>query len=140
MRYRQLSPTGDYTFGSSQGNFLIDTPAAVGQAVLTSLKLWLGEWYINTNSGTPYPEGVMGYHNQASADSTIQTQILSVLVTISSTNVPAGTSPGQSVPGVNSISNYVSTIDPVKRSYSATCTINTIYGPTQLTINNYPNF
>jgi hypothetical protein len=140
MRYRALSPTGDYTFGSGQGNFLIDSPQAVAQVVLTTLKLWLGEFFLNTSDGTPYPEGVVGYHSKATADATIQNQILGVTGTVSSTNVPAGTQPGQSVALVTGISDYVSEVNPASRAYSATCTINTIYGPTQLTIDNYPNF
>lgn len=127
-------------FGASQNNFLIDSPAAVAQAVMTSLKLWLGEWYLNVNDGTPYPESVLGYHNQSEADSTISAQILGVQVIISSTNVPSGTTPGQTVAVVTSIENFESIIDTVTRAYSASCIINTIYGPTPLQINNYPDF
>jgi len=140
MRVRQLSPTGDYQFGGGAANFIVDSPAAVGQIVGTTLRLWLGEFFLNVNDGTPYPEGVLGYHDQATADSTIQTQILGVQVIISSTNIPTGFSAGQSVAGVTSISNYVSQINPDTRAYSAQCTINTIYGPTPLVVANYPNF
>lgn len=140
MRYRQLSAVGDMTFGASQLNFLVDSPSTVAQAVQTNLQLWLGEWYLNTTDGTPYPEGVIGYHSQATADATIQAQILSIAVTISSTNVPSGATPGQSVQGVTTIDNYLSTIDPTSRAYSASCIINTIYGPTPLQINDYNDF
>lgn len=140
MRVRQLSPTGDFVFGSSQQNFIADSPAAVGQIVLTNLKLWLGEWYINTNDGTPYPEGVIGYHGKAQADATIQNQILSIEVIVSATNVPAGTIPGQVIPAVTDIASYSSSIDPETRAYSAQCTLNTIYGPTPLQINNLGDF
>ena len=140
MRYRKLSPTGDYVFGGSQADFLVDSPNAVAQAVGTSLRLWLGEWYLNINDGVPYPESVIGYHSKEEADTAIQTAILGVTVIISATNVPGGYSPGQSAPGVNSIVNFQSAIDPTTRAYSASCTLNTIYGPTPYEISNYPNF
>jgi hypothetical protein len=140
LRYRQLSPTGDFQFGAAQADFLIDSPAAVAQAVQTSLRLWLGEWYLNVNDGTPYPESIIGYHSKDDADTAIQAVILGVAVIISSTNVPNGFSPGQSVAGVNGIVNFQSEIDPASRAYSASCVLNTIYGPTPYEISNYPNF
>jgi hypothetical protein len=122
MRYRKLSPTGDYTFGGSQLNFWINVPEAVAQAVQTTLKLWLGEWYLNVNAGVPYPEGVIGEHSQAEADATIKGII-------------------QNVQGVNTLTNYTSEIDPVTRAYQTTGgTLNTIYGVTPLEITNYGNF
>ena len=42
MRYRPLDANGDYTVGIP---FLVNSPACVGQAVLTRLKLFLGEWF-----------------------------------------------------------------------------------------------
>lgn len=39
MRYRVLSPTGDYTFGQGPGEFLVNSPAAVAQAIGTRLRL-----------------------------------------------------------------------------------------------------
>ncbi len=140
MRYRKLSPTGDMTFGAGQLNFLIDSPAAVAQAVMTTLKLFYGEWYLNTAAGTPWFTGVLGYHSQADADATIQNQILSVSCTISSTNIPLGYQAGQVVNAITNIQDYQSELDPETRAYSATCTLNTIYGPTPLVISNYPNF
>jgi hypothetical protein len=140
MRYRQLSPTGDYTFGNGQNNFYIDSPAAVAQAVLTTLKLIYGEWYLNTTEGVPYFTGILGYENQITADATIQNQILNVQAIISATTIPSGYQAGQLVPCVSGIENYQSTIDPYSRAYSASCILNTIYGPTQLEIANYPNF
>lgn len=122
MRYRRLSPSGDYTFGSGQLNFLINTPSAVGQVVQTSLKLWLGEFYLNVNAGMPYIEGVFGYHSQAEADATIKAYI------------------GQQQ-GVVSIANFESVINPNTRKYTViSCTINTLYGQTQVQMQNEVNF
>jgi hypothetical protein len=118
VRYRKLSSTGDYTFGSGSQNFFINSPDAVGQAVQTALRLWLGEWYLNINDGTPYPEGVLGKHSQAVADATIVSRI-------------------RKVQGVVDITNYQSTIDPVTRKYtSVSGTLTTAYGTIQIQVAN----
>ena len=117
MRVRQLSSTGDFVFGQSQQNFIADSPAAVAQVVKTNLRLWLGKWYLNINDGTPYLEGVIGYHGQEQADATIQNQILNIEVTVSSTNVPAGTVPGQLIQAVTDIASYTSSINTGTREY-----------------------
>ncbi len=116
MRYRKLTSTGDYSFGSGQQNFFINSPDAVAQVVQTSLLLWLGEWYLNLNDGVPYPEGVIGKHSQAAADATIIAQI-------------------KKCQGVVDITNYQSTVDPVTRKYTVVSgSLNTIYGATQLQV------
>lgn len=122
MRVRMLSPTGDYMFGQGQQNFWIDVPQAVGQVVETTLRLWQGEWYINTNAGTPYPEGVIGKHSQATADATIQATILGCQ-------------------GVTNLQNYASTYDGTTRTYSTVSgLLQTQYGPTPLELENIGNF
>lgn len=121
MRYRKLSPTGDYTWGSNQNNFFVNEPAGVGQLVKTRLLLFSGEWYLDTDEGTPYFEGILGKHSQQMADTTIQDRILST-------------------EGVSDISDFQSSLDPQTRAYSVTATIDTIYGPSQVEIQNYRNF
>lgn len=121
MRNRKLSPTGDYSFGNGLGDFYIDTPAAVGQAVGTRLKLWLGEWSFDTSQGTPYLDGILGKHNQADADQTIQTIV-------------------NETTGMVDIQKYQSTVDTVKRNLSVQMNIDTIYGPTVVTLQNYVNY
>jgi len=121
MRYRILSEDDDYTFGGSQLNFYRDVPAAVGQAAKTRLLLWLGEWFLNTNDGTPYMTGILGKHPKSTADATIRNRVINTQ-------------------GMVSIENYQSEIDPDTRSLSVTMNINTIYGPTQAQIQNYVNY
>jgi hypothetical protein len=112
MRYRKLSPLGDYTFGQGMLNFYIDVPAAVAQAVETGLLLWLGEWFLDTTVGMPWIEGVLGKNSQATGDATIQNQII-------------GTQ------GVTAISSYQSTRgNDVERNFNVEVGIETIYGPT----------
>lgn len=121
MKYRKLSPTGDYSFGGGNLNFYIDVPAAVGQAALTRLKLWLGEWSLDTTQGTPYLDGILGKHSKSDADQTIQTQVL-------------GTE------NLTGIRKYESIQDTVKRSLSVEVSIDTAFGPTAVTIQNYTNY
>ena len=121
MRYRKLSETGDSTFGNGLLNFYIDTPEAVGQAVKTRLLLWLGEWFLNIEEGTPFMQGILGKHNKETADTTIRQRVLET-------------------EGMVNIESYLSEIDPDNRKMNVTMTINTIYGPTTLQIGNYVNF
>ena len=118
MRYRKLSDSGDYLFGNGQKDFLINSPEAVAQAVETTLRLFWGEWYLNTNDGTPWLQGVFGYHSQEQADETLIQIILGVQA-------------------VQNLTNWSSTFDPTNRSYkSISGILFTIYGQTQLQIEN----
>jgi hypothetical protein len=109
------------TFGQSLLNFYVDTPAAVGQAVRTSLLLWQGEWNYDITVGTPYLLGIIGKHPQAVADQTVQDVILNTQ-------------------GVTGITNYQSSIDETTRFYSVQATINTIYGTTEIDLANFLNY
>jgi hypothetical protein len=121
MIVRKLSPTGDFTFGASQLNFLVNSPAAVGQVVRTSFLLWLGEWYLDTTLGMPWIQGVLGKHNQATADVTVQDYALSVT-------------------DVTDISAFTSIDTPDVRLYTASMTIDTLYGKTAVQITNQTLF
>lgn len=118
MRYRKLSADGDYTFGGSQQDFYRDVPQAVGQACQTRLELWLGEWFLDIEEGTPWMQGALGNHSQA--DVTIQDRA-------------SGTQ------GFVDIPTYESVVNPDTRSMSVTFTLDTIYGPTAVDIANYRN-
>jgi len=131
MRYRKLSPTGDFVFGGGLANFYIDEPAAVGQAVQTRLRLWRGEWSFDTSQGTPYLDAIIGKHSTQEADQEIQTQVLETVVPLSG---------GGSASGVSDIQKYESNRDTVARSFSVTMTIDTIYGPTEVDLLNYVNY
>lgn len=120
MRYRRLSTSGDMVFGHSANDFLTNTPQAVAQAVMTSLKLWLGEWYLNTNDGTQWLEGILGRHSKDTADATLVARI-------------------SSVQGVVSVENFSSQVNTTTRKYSVSGLLNTVYGPTQLQIDNVGN-
>lgn len=53
MRVRALNGYGDWTFGSSQGNYLTYN-AAIGQNITTRLNTILGECFFNVNIGLPW--------------------------------------------------------------------------------------
>lgn len=121
MRYRKLTASGDYTFGNGQLDFYRDVPEAVGQAVKTRLLLWLGEWFLNISEGTPYLQGILGKYSIETANTTIRTRALKTQ-------------------GMVNIESFASQLDPDNRAYSAEFTINTIYGPTAVQIENYVNY
>lgn len=117
MRVRRLTADYDYAFGASAKDYIADLPETVGQIVGTSLRLWLGEWYYDTSLGMPWIEGVLGKHNQSTADVTVQDFILNIT-------------------GVVGIPSYTSADFRDVRKYAANATIDTIYGPTPVDIAN----
>lgn len=108
MRYRKLSPEGDYVFGAGLGEFLVDVPEAVGQAVGTRLLLASGEWFLDVNEGTPYATQILGTGTQQLYDQAVQERILDT-------------------PDVTGILKYSSTLDS-KRKLTINCTIDTEFG------------
>lgn len=121
MTVRKLSVTGDYSFGSSQLDFLSNSPQAVAQVVQTSLLLWLGEWFLDLTQGMPWIQGVLGKHNQSTADVTVQDYILGIQ-------------------GVTDIQTFTSIGNGDLRKYSASARINTLYGPTDIQVANQTLF
>ncbi len=113
MKYRALTADGDYSFGNGNTNFLQDTPETVQQAVITRLRLWAAEWFLDTTEGTPWQAGVLGKNSKTTADAVIRERVL-------------GTQ------GVTEITDFSSSIDPDLRTYTVALTISTIYGPVQI--------
>lgn len=112
MRYRELSPSGDYQFGRT-AIFLSDSPAVVVQAILTRLHLWSGEWFLDDREGTPYEQGVLGHGTQGTRDLVLKSRIL-------------GT------PGVSELISYSSSVDAA-RKMTVQATVQTIYGASTFT-------
>lgn len=110
MRYRKLDENGDYSFGNGQLDFERDTPEAVAQAVVTRLRLWAAEWFLDTSDGTPYQSAILGKNSKESADIAFRQRIVETQ-------------------GVNEVTQFSSTLDPDLRKYSLSATIDTIYGP-----------
>jgi hypothetical protein len=112
MRVRALSATGDYTFGQGQANYLVNSPAAVAQLVVTSLLLLQGEWYLDVTQGMPWVPDVLGVGTTNIYDKIIQAYVLSVQ-------------------GVTGITEYSSSLNTNRRSLTVTMTLDTLYGPTE---------
>ena len=109
MRYRKLDSNGDMTFGNQQADFWRDVPEAPAQAILTRLRLWLGEWFIDTTEGTPYQQAILGMHTSATVEPALRRQIL-------------GTQ------GVTSIESFNMVRDPNTRRVTVDAVVNTEYG------------
>lgn len=76
MRYRRENDAGDYTFGSGDDAWLINSPEAVAQAVKTRFELWYGEWFLDTTEGTPWIQTVLGKQRPDVYNLAIRTRIL----------------------------------------------------------------
>jgi hypothetical protein len=107
MRYRKLDANGDYSFGQGSADFIVNSPATVAQAILTTLKLFLGEWFLDVTVGVPWYTEIIGF-SAKTRDMVIKAAILDVQ-------------------GVSSIVSYASQVDAVKRTFSVQCTVDTIY-------------
>lgn len=106
MRYRALSPTGDYVFGPA-AHFLVNSPACVAQAIQTRVALYVGEWFLDKREGLDKSQ-ILGNNTTATRDPEIQQRIL-------------GT------PGVRSLLSYQSSVDP-QRNFTVFANVDTIYG------------
>jgi hypothetical protein len=114
MRYRTLTESNDYSFGEAGQNFLVDSPAAVAQAIQTRLKLIQGEWFLDQTAGTPYNTQILGAGTQSTRDLAVQTVILETQ-------------------GVTDIAEYASYLDPSTRQFTVSAVVNTQYGQVTIT-------
>ncbi len=119
MIYRRLDANGDYTFGQGKQDFLRDIDA-VGQAIMTRLKLLLEEWWEDRQDGLPLWQSILGAtgaQNTRIADSLIRARIL-------------GTE------NVTGIASFTSSFDRAPRAYQFRAVVDTVYG--KVTVTNYP--
>lgn len=114
MRYRREDANGDYTFGQGDNTWLINSPEAVAQAIKTRFLLWYGQWFLDTTTGTPWIQSVLGKQKPEIYNMAIRQRILDTA-------------------GVDSISDFNTTVDTSTRRVSFTATVNTIYGTTTVT-------
>ena len=70
MKYRKLTSTGDYSFGSGSNNYA-DGNEAVAQAIKTKLLLFYGEWWENLGEGIPMFQSVLGQTNPETIKSSL---------------------------------------------------------------------
>ncbi len=112
MKYRKLDANGDYIFGGS-GEFHIDTPEGVAQAIKTRLLLMTYEWFLDSNEGTHYSPDIIGYGTAATRDPAVIDRIL-------------GT------PGVQEILKYSSSVD-AQRVFRVNALVQSIHGIVEIT-------
>jgi hypothetical protein len=75
MKYR-IEKNDDYVFGAGEGEFLVNSPETVAQAIKTRLNLWQGQWFLNTQQGVPYLQSILGKRNLMTAEREIANAIL----------------------------------------------------------------
>ena len=109
MRYRKLSPTGDYVFGQQQSNFWVNVPDGVAQAVSTRLRLWKGDWFLDTTEGTDWKGKILGNRTALTRDAELQQRALNTV-------------------GVTQINGYGSSLDANTRGFRASFQLDTLYG------------
>jgi hypothetical protein len=111
FRYRTLDENYDMMFGRGGYNFLVDNPTAVAQSVLTRLQLWMGEWWLDLNAGTPWLQQVLGKpRGPGSPDAALRARI-------------SGT------PFVTRLYDYASSSNTTARTFTVSCKVNTAFGP-----------
>lgn len=114
MRYRALDQNGDYSFGQGSQNFLIDSRQGVAQAVLTALRLFQGEWFLDSTAGVPWFTEVVGYGTQGIYDNVIKAAVLQVQ-------------------GVLDLQNYASNLNRITRELTITMDLDTQFGQVTIT-------
>lgn len=116
MLVRKLDSNGDMQLGQGSANFYSNSADGVAQMVYTRLKLWLGEWYLDTAGGTDWLGKCLGKN-------TVDSALLEIKRRIMATE------------GVSEIKNLSASIEPTNRRLSVQGVITTIYGDAQLNFN-----
>ncbi|GJL36021.1 hypothetical protein TUM17576_28410 [Enterobacter hormaechei] len=114
MRYRREDENGEYTFGRGDDTWLINSPDAVAQAIKTRFELWYGQWFLDTTTGTPWIQSVLGKQRPEIYNLAIRQHILETK-------------------GVRSITAFDTTVNTSTRRVTFTATVETIYGTTTVT-------
>lgn len=106
MRLRKLDTNSDYVLGTGN-DWLVNSPEAVAQLVETTLKLRMGEWFLDLLAGLDYG-AILGKFN-SNHDVLIKEVILGVQ-------------------GVAGLTSYSSSFDSANRALTVRATISTAYG------------
>jgi len=112
MIFRALDPSGDWTFGKGKNNYVKDQ-AALGLDILTKLKSWKGDCFFDDEAGVDY-NSYLDRNTKEFLDLNIKQVILRT-------------------ENVLRVIGFTSAIDE-DRKYSATVTIVTVYGQTNVII------
>jgi hypothetical protein len=121
-----MDANGDMQFGHGSGDFWFNQVEGVGQSIATRLQLFRGEWFLDTSEGTPWggfplneavvAQGeILGEHTAFARDMALRSRVVQTY-------------------GVLAIVDYSSSGDPNTRSFSASMTVETIFGSLALSI------
>ena len=111
MKDLLLTPEPEYDLDVSLADaHLIDGAEQVRQQLEIKLKLWTGEWFLNTAFGTPYLQKILG--KQLSLSGVIAALRISIL----------------EVEGVRSITEFDYTFDNTTRKFDVYFVADTAYG------------
>lgn len=94
---------------------LVDGAEQVRQQLLIKLKLWKGEWFLDTDFGTPYLQGILG--KQLTLSGALAAIRVSIL----------------EVSGVRSITEFDYTFSAQLRTLSVAFEVDTVYGTIEVT-------
>ncbi|HGJ5883964.1 hypothetical protein [Arsenophonus sp.] len=114
MRYRRETNNSDYSFGQGDNTFLTNTPDAVALAIKTRLSLWQGQWFLDSEEGTPWLQSVLGKPYLDAYGMTIKQRILDTQ-------------------GVTTLSDFNVNQNSTTRKLTITATVKTQYGETSFT-------
>lgn len=118
MKYRRLTNTGDYSFGSPNQNFIYDINA-VGQAIQTRLTLFLDTFWRDLSDGIPMFQRIWGTSasaaNLLTVDNIIQQRI-------------------RGTEGVTELLSYTSQFNRDTRQYTFEAQVQTIYSTSVIPI------
>jgi hypothetical protein len=108
MRYRRQDANGDFVFGHGKIDFYVDEPAFFAQAVKTRLRLFRGEYFVDTTAGMPWQSRVLGYNTKDVYDGAVRTCI-------------------KETPGFLSFVSYTSSLDRTTRVLTINAAVNSAY-------------
>jgi len=111
---RKLDANGDFTLTGNGNDYWINCAQAVAQAIQCNLALFQGEWFLDTSQGMPWRTGVLGKFTAPGYDTLIKEQIRQTI-------------------GVQSITSYSSSSNPVTRALTVNVTVQSVYGPVTVT-------
>lgn len=104
-----------------QQNQFLEGVDAVGQAIATRLRLLLGEWWENTEDGLPLFQEILGLFRP---ENEVEDVDLIISERINDTE------------GVTEILSFDSQYSQGTRTYSAKCSVQTVYGVVDISIQN----
>ena len=114
MRYVAEDSNGDWSLVGGDLPILQDSIEAVQLAIQNRLGLYLAEWFLAPDDGTPWLQQIIGNNTEGTRDIALKEIIL-------------GTT------GVTSIANYFSFLNNSTRNFTVTGTAISLYGPVLFT-------